>query len=287
MAVRRDVPFFMKYIPLRNTVLSLACASALGAAHGADQLESATVTDAAPTSVPASAPASASVATSVDVPASSPGPVSVASSPKGSLTVKYSTKFLGGGQLKTQPVEVGIVKRAHTATAVMGQVAVNTLLLVAGGGFSFSGFGKDDLDGSTIEGVAVRDHLQNPVPEAFVMKLQTAVSQFLENDAKLRDTTFKKPLIVAGGSARLVYENLSGNDEEQYRLKAYVMVYKDKERWSIMPNPPVYCTLQSTQPMLLADWAVDNFRGVKLQLDEMLASCQTKVLEALPVLLKS
>ncbi|QTN27969.1 hypothetical protein HZ993_22400 [Rhodoferax sp. AJA081-3] len=269
----------MKNIPLRHIVLSLAFTCALGTAHSADQQESAAVPASASVAAPASAP--------VEVPASAPGLVPVASSPKGSLTVTYSTEFIDGNRLKATPTEVGIVTRSQSTTAAAGQAAVNVLSLFAVGGMKVGGFGKEVLVGAPIEGVQERGHLQNPVPEAFVTSLQRGVSQFLENDAKLRDTVFKKPLIVAGGTASLVYETLSSKDEEQYLLKAYVMVYKAKERWSMMPNMPVYCAMQSQQPMLLADWAVDNFRGVKAQFDEMLAGCQTKVIEGLPVMLKN
>jgi hypothetical protein len=202
----------------------------------------------------------------------------------GVVKVEYSLDYPDGSRLKETPTEVRIVKREHTQKNVAAQVLLNVLMLGAGSGFQ--GFSKDGLKGSTIEDISSRENLRTPVTGTFVTALEKKVNASLQSNEKLRGNLYTKPLRVAGGDSRLVYESLQGNDEEQFRLKTSLSVYKVKENYfSLMPGGYMSCDEESPEPMPQSKWAENDYQLVKTQLNDQLARCETKILAKLADLL--
>lgn len=210
-----------------------------------------------------------------------------AAPPAGVLKVVYSHSYPDGSTLKETPTEVRLVTRQTTNNHVATQIGINMLLLTVGA-FAFRGFSKDDLKGKEVADLADRRHLQNPIPTAFVARLQARVDAAIEGDETLRQRVFDRPLVVGGGSTRLVYESLLGPEEEEFRLKTDLVVYR--ARGSMIGNSfkgPVVvdCAGESPQALPQARWAEDNYLSVKAELDAMLLACENKVLASLGDLL--
>ncbi|MGE0097575.1 MAG: hypothetical protein AB7S86_04430 [Hydrogenophaga sp.] len=206
-------------------------------------------------------------------------PSSSSSSDAGAIKVIYSQIYPDGSILKEKPSEIRMVTRDATSKNVAAQVGLNAVLL-AMGAFSFRGFSKDDLKGSELTDVADRSHLQNPVPTEFVGRLQARVDAFVQTDESLQKRRFERPLIVGGGNVRLVYESLLGTEEEKFRLKTDLVVYKKRESSamaSLMAPVVVECSGKSPDAWPQSRWAQENYLLVKVQLDELLQACETKV----------
>lgn len=87
----------------------------------------------------------------------------------------------------------------------------------------------------------------------------------------------------------LTYENL-GNDEEKFRLKSLIQVYKPKENkslFSISPNVQVVCDHASSEPLSQEEWAKDDYLMIKSEMASMFSACEEKVVAELPALLAS
>lgn len=96
-------------------------------------------------------------------------------------------------------------------------------------------------------------------------------------------------LVVGGGNARLVYENLAGTDEATYRLKTDLVIYRRVTGASIkslMDPRTVSCTDHSAQAWPQSRWAEGNYLPVKQEMDALLAACETKVVASLDELLR-
>lgn len=208
----------------------------------------------------------------------------------GEVKVQYSLFYPDGSRLKELPTEVTVVKRESTIKNVAAQVGLNVLALaLGGGGVGFQGFSKDDLKGVPIEDAVSRDNLKNPVSSEFLSNLQMHVSAAVQHDPGLVQKSYQQPMLIAGGNARLVYESLAGEDEERFRLKSDLIVYKRREEAGLFAFKSVNvvgCETASDNPLPLSQWAVNDYQLVKTQLDAMLSSCQTKVIAGLPELLK-
>lgn len=203
-------------------------------------------------------------------------------SKEGVVKVVYSMKYPDGSIQKELPAEVTIVKREATQGVVAGQVALNIFMLALGGGVGVQGFSKDALKGSTIRELERREHIQNPVPGRFLGELEEKVNAAIQADEALREKRFTKPLRVAGGNARLIYETLLGEDDQRFRLKTDLLVYKTKENANLWSGPYVVnCQDASPEPFIQAQWAEQDYLLVKTQLDAMLATCEKKVLAEL------
>lgn len=214
-------------------------------------------------------------------------PSTSSSSDAGALKVIYSRIYPDGSALKEKPVEIRMVTREATSNNVAAQVGLNAVLLLMGA-VSFRGFSKGDLKGSELTDVADRSHLQNPVPTEFVERLQARVDGFVQADESLKKRRFERPLIVSGGNARLVYESLLGTEEEKFRLKTDLVVYKKRESSamaSLMAPVVVQCSGESPDAWPQSRWAQENYLLVKVQLDALLQACENKVQENLRELL--
>jgi len=213
-------------------------------------------------------------------------PVAIA---PGEIRVFYSTLHPDGSRLKEIPTEVTIVRRENTFNNVGVQVALNIFMLAMGGGFGVQGFSKDDLKGSSIDDAASRANLKNPVAGEFLGKLKSRIDETLRQDPEMRGRTYREPVLVAGGSTRLIYETLMDGEEERFRLKTSLQVYKKKESagmFSFSPLVIVNCSDESGEPMPLDQWAEADFQPVKTQLNSLLSACEAKVMAELPALLK-
>ncbi len=157
------------------------------------------------------------------------------------------------------------------------------------GALSFQGFSKDDLNGRTVDGPTDRAHLLNPIPTDFVARLQTRVDTAIQGNDRLKTQTYAHPLVVGGGNARLVYENLAGTDDATYRLKSDLVIYRRVGGTSIkslMGPRTVSCADQSAHAWPQSRWAEGNYLPVKQEMDALLAACETKVVAALDELLR-
>ncbi|MDZ4103503.1 MAG: hypothetical protein U1E12_17695 [Hydrogenophaga sp.] len=179
-----------------------------------------------------------------------------ANTPVGALKVVYSQHYPDGSYLKEEPTEVRLVTREATTKNVATQVGLN-LLLLSVGALSFRGFSKDDLNGRPVDGPTDRAHLRNPIPTEFVARLQTRVDSAIQADDRLKTQTYAHPLVVGGGSTRLVYENLAGTEEATYRLKTDLVVYRKRGNGvsinSLMGPRTVSCADQSAHDWLKTD----------------------------------
>lgn len=162
-------------------------------------------------------------------------------------------------------------------------------MFAIGGGTGYTTNSKDNMVGSTIEGLDDRSNLQIGDANAFASHLQATMQAAMQNNTEWADKTFKKPITVAGGLVNLVYEGPTGEDATRYRLKADWVVYKPRESFSLFggPNRHVDCSYESPTPMTQAAWAENNYAQVKAEMDAMLPACEQKVLAALPDLLKN
>jgi hypothetical protein len=207
----------------------------------------------------------------------------------GEVKVQYSLLYPDGSRLKELPTEVTVVKRESTIKSVAAQVGLNVLALALGGGVGFQGFSKDDLKGVRIEDAVSRENLKNPVSNEFLRELESKVSATVQQNPALAQKGYQRPILVAGGNARLVYESLAGEDEERFRLKSDLIVYKQREGAGLFTFKSVNvvdCENASDNPLPLDQWAVNNYQSVKTQLDAMLSTCESKVLAKLPELLE-
>lgn len=208
----------------------------------------------------------------------------------GDVKVLYTLFYPDGSRLKEFPTEVTVVKRESTIKNVAAQVGLNVLALaLGGGGFGFQGFSKDDLKGTPIEDAVSRENLKNPVLNEFLRELQSKVSTAVQQNPALVQKSYQQPILIADGNARLIYESLAGEDEEYFRLKSNLIIYKRREDAGILtfsPNIVMNCETASDNPLTLSQWAVNNYQMVKTQLDTMLSTCEPKILAKLPDLLK-
>jgi hypothetical protein len=204
------------------------------------------------------------------------------------IKAQYTEVYPDGSRLKDVPKEVTIVRRANTQKNVVGQVALNVLMLAVGGFGGFSGFSKDGLLGSPIEGLTERENIQNQIPRTYGLQLQHQVNEWIATQSAYSSKIYSNPLLIAGGQTRLVYENLAGTDEEKFRLKTTLSIYKRKEKTGFFgdPNIAVGCDDTSTELLLEKEWALDNYRLVKTQMDAALKACNQKVVSELPSILK-
>ena len=198
----------------------------------------------------------------------------------------YSTLYANGARLKDIPAEVRIVSRESTGKATAAQVGLNIVMLALGG-LSVKTFSKDDLTGDEIAGVADRSHLRNPVATDFVQTLQRAVDVHMQEQGVWAGRTFSKPLVVGGGNVKLVYANLAGQEAPNYQLLLDLQVYKSPEERSIWSASPVVdCHARSEPAQALSWWADNSYSQVQQQLEQMLQTCERKVVEQLPKLLE-
>jgi outer membrane lipoprotein SlyB len=197
----------------------------------------------------------------------------------GVVQAEASMAYPDGSVLKLRPTEVQIVKAEQMQKSVAGKVALGVFLFALGGGTGYTSSSKDNMVGSTIEGLEDRNNLQIGDAGAFANHLQAAVQVAMQNNTEWADKTFKKPITVAGGVVNLVYEGLTGDDATRYRLKADWVVYKQRESFSLFgaPNTQVDCSYASPTPMTQAAWAEDHYALVKAAMDAMLPSCEEKV----------
>lgn len=209
---------------------------------------------------------------------------------RASVKVAYTKTFIDGSSLKEQPTEVTIVRRANTQKEVGKQVMLNVLMLGLGGGVGMQGFSKSQLQGDLIELAGDRGNLVNPVPDAFVSRLNGAIAAAIQSDPSLPKRSWSNPVLVAGGQARLLYTELGGADEEQFNLVLSLEVFKRKESASMLsitsPVVKTPCGGSSDKPMPLADWSANQYERVKTEFTALLEQCEKNVLAALPALLK-
>ncbi|GAB2724898.1 hypothetical protein [Comamonas sediminis] len=206
--------------------------------------------------------------------------------PPGPLKVTYSKAPYAAPRLKETPTEVRIVRREETSAAVAAQVGVHLLMAALGGGAAINTFNKEDLKGVPIEDVVDRQYLNNPVPTSFVQSLQEAVDASIAENPWAQQKSFSYPLVVGGGSAQLIYDNLMGTDDANYQLVLDLDVSKKREAGKRKNLPVVQCSGRSEPAQPLAYWAEDSYRNVQQELNRMLADCQAKVLADLPNLLE-
>ncbi|GBU15117.1 hypothetical protein AwPolaro_04950 [Polaromonas sp.] len=180
--------------------------------------------------------------------------------------------------------EVTIIRRLDKQQRVSFSLTQAALILAMGQIPAHNG--KEGLASHVIDGVTDRHNLQNPVSTTFVSHLESKVNAAIQYDQTLLDKFYTTPLTVVGGSARLVYENLSSDDQERFHLKLILIVSKPREHAGFTTVKKVDCTSESPEPLLQSRWAKDDYKLVKTQLDGMLNACEAKVLAGLPTLLK-
>jgi hypothetical protein len=205
--------------------------------------------------------------------------------PAGTVQVSYSQYYPDGSYLKEVPSEVTIVTRAKTAKGVAGSVGLSVLTMATFGAAGAPTFSKNDLKGDRIE-AADRRRLNNPISTEFTKSLGEKINATVQGDPTLRDKQFSRPVFVAGGSVRLVYDTLVSGDET-FRLATELKVWRAKNPLNPISSPYVIdCDQLSSEAKPQAKWAEQDYQTVETQLTEALAACEQKVLAALPKMLQ-
>lgn len=216
------------------------------------------------------------------------GCASVPTEQTNTVQVEYSTRYFDGSILKRPPAEVQLVRREDVSKAVAGQVGLNILMLALRAGLGGPGsFNKDDMAGQAITDVTDRENLSNPVATEFVQSLQRAVDEHLvQQQGVWTGRSFKKPLVVGGGRANLVYADSADADDPGYQLVLQLQVYKLPERALSWARPVADCNSRSEPAQALHWWAEQDYLQVRQELDQMLQACKAEVLAQLPQLLE-
>lgn len=207
----------------------------------------------------------------------------------GTLKVNYSLRYPDGSLLKEFPKEVKFVRTADTQRNVAGQVVLNVLMLAAGGGFATKGFSKEDMKGAEIVGIDNRDNIKNQIPSTFMQNIRSKVSAYFVEHPDLQAKSFKNPLVVAGGGVRLIYESLTGEEADLYRLNADMVIYKQKENGKLFSDPNVYvsCDKQSKNMFSEKQWSENSYELVRVEMEKLMAACESNIVAAMPDLLKN
>lgn len=205
------------------------------------------------------------------------------------VNVAYTVNFPDGSWLKERPTEVRIVRAKNTQNNVAAQIGLNVLMLAMGVGAGFRTFSKDGLKGEEITDLIDRSNIKNPIPTDFAMKIDQTVNAWIQTKPEYKTKTFKHTVNVAGGSSRLMYEALSGEDAEKYKLATEMVIYKQRESvgfFSFRPSNTLDCGEKSKLTLTEKEWAEDNYSRVKTQLALSLESCEAKLVGQLDEFLK-
>ncbi len=269
----------MKF-PCRHHFVALAVLAVTSAA--------AQTTTVAETAVTQATPTAAAITPTLSVTAVTATATAAANSPQ-VVNVVYFRGLPGKPALKEEPKEIMIVRTKNTQNNVGAQVALNLVMLALGGGAGISGFNKYELKGDTIEELKNRSNIRNSIPTDFVQKVRQLVNDWALGKPEYKQGSFKNEMMVAGGSSKLVYESLSGDDTDKYRLFTELAISKRRENagfLSFSPFVELDCGAGSKIMLTEKQWAEDDYAKVKTELDATLKSCETKLLEKLPELLK-
>ncbi|ADU36365.1 hypothetical protein Varpa_2159 [Variovorax paradoxus EPS] len=185
-----------------------------------------------------------------------------------------------------------IVRRDHTGRAVAAQVALNVgLAAVTGrvGGFAAEGFSKDNLVGDPVLELAGQPWANNPgmkeLPEALneIATRVYAARAWKELERGRSESGWTREDMVAAaqlpaeadapinpGAWRLVYENLSGQDE-LYRLQFSAGLALASLRFGLPPMP-ANCFYQS-EPVAWTTWQADGWLRLREERAKALAKC--------------
>lgn len=194
------------------------------------------------------------------------------------LTVLHTTVYPDGTRLKEMPEEVRIVRAEAMQKNVLGKIALG-LALFSLGSIGFTSSSKENFVGAKIEPLEDRSNLKNEV-FSLVGRLKKSVNAALQANPQWAEKKFEKALLVAGGSPDLVYESLTGDEAQLYRLSTNLVVYKPREGFSFLPSPKVDCSAKSDKPLPQSEWEKDNYAMVKVEQEALYVACEKKVLEA-------
>lgn len=203
--------------------------------------------------------------------------------------VTYSLYYADGSRMKQEPREVMVVRRSTTGKAVATQVLLNVALFALAGGLAVNPFSKDGLKGERIDDVQDRERVRNPISTDFIAALQARVNAAVASRPGLASRQFKHPIVVAGGHTTLVYETLSGDEQERFQLKTDLQVFKRRESaglFSMNPATQVSCADTSAPARPMAEWSAQDYALVRQTLDPMLENCSQRVLAQLEEMLR-
>lgn len=194
-------------------------------------------------------------------------------------------RLLGGFE------QLRVVRRDHTGRAVATQVALNVgLAVVTGGRGGFvQGFSKDDLIGDAVPELAGQSWAGNPglkeLPQALgeIATRVYAARAWKELERGRSESGWTREDMVAAarlpaeadaplnpGVWRLVYENLSGQDE-LYRLQFSAGLGLASLRFGLPPMP-ANCFYQS-EPVAWTAWQADDWQRLREERTKALAQC--------------
>lgn len=204
------------------------------------------------------------------------------------LHVEYSLQGLSS-RMREVPKEVLLVTRETTGRAVGAQVAMNVVFLAAFGGASIQSFSKDDLLGDPLPDVKDPAKVRNPVADEFIASLQKKLDAEARAVYSGTGKVFNRPVVVSSGHARLVYEDLTGAEEERYRLKMSISIHKVAETAGLFAFRQPWrtsCGNVSSEVLPLKDWAKDDYELVRKQVAEILSACEVRLLREVPHMLR-
>lgn len=204
------------------------------------------------------------------------------------IRTEYTLAAPDGSRFKAIPDEVNIVTRESVQKGAALQIGLAVLTLFTLGGAGVGAMGKESKAGVPIAAsLTNRQNVVNSIAKTYPQVLQNAVNVALKKQANLAQKSYKNPLLVTG-SARLIYESLSG-DPEIFQLYTDLTVYKDNEKRSFFGGraTPIDCSVKTPEKAIpLESWAANDYALVKSQLDLALQKCTDQVIAALPQLLK-
>lgn len=227
-------------------------------------------------------------AASTDVSAEAPATKSPESAPRTRLRFER-------GLYKPGIETLSVVRRENTMNNVAGQVAISVVTTLLSGGVAIggSGFSKNDLGGEPVVELANDPLAVHPAKSDLGEALSEVATRIYRERAEAaraearEEGLSQEEIDKAGqlqaeadsplraGPWKLVYENLSG-DDELFRLTMGAELGKPGFR-----RPPLTCTYAS-EPIAWNDWRANNWQKLREERALGVASC-AKTLAAAPV----
>lgn len=218
-------------------------------------------------------------------------PLSSYAAADGLVPVGTTKMRLNGKQYPSGFEQLRIVRRDHTGQAVATQVALNVgLAVVTGGRGGFvQGFSKNELIGDAVPELAGQSWASNPglkeLPQAlgeiatrvYAARAWTELERGRSEGGWTREDMHAAAQLPAEADApvnpgvwRLVYENLSGQDE-LYRLQFSAGLGLASLRFGLPPMP-ANCFYQS-EPAAWTAWQADSWQRLREERAKALGQC--------------
>lgn len=210
------------------------------------------------------------------------------------------------------PGQVTVVKSYGTANDFSNVRLVTAAKLAQGNAINIltlprvlvGGSGPLYLEKTEAYGALLETEDKKPVPSPlgdgakFVESVQVAVNDFLKDSPAFAQKTYKKSINVSTPVVRLIYESLTGDDAQKYRLHVSMVARKVTEAQPSLMDAlkqsaegkqlgfvSVDCGYVSPQALPLAQWAQTDYDLLKTEVKNSGEICRKKIVDQLPDML--